>query len=73
MAYDPSTLSPARQANQPPRPPALSSNISPALAIAEAWKKESRDNQEKWRTEDAKLRVHFTQSRPDSGKKKAKM
>jgi len=39
--------------------PNLSPNLSPADAIAEAWKKESQENQEKWRQEDAKIRYDY--------------
>ncbi|KIM78827.1 hypothetical protein PILCRDRAFT_823935 [Piloderma croceum F 1598] len=39
--------------------PDLNPTLSPADAIAEAWKKESQENQEKWRREDAKARYDY--------------
>jgi hypothetical protein len=39
--------------------PNRSPTLSPAEAIAEAWKKESQENQEKWRREEAKVRYDY--------------
>jgi hypothetical protein len=39
--------------------PNLLPTSSPADEIAEAWKKESQENQEKWRREDAKVRYDY--------------
>jgi hypothetical protein len=39
--------------------PNLNTILSPADAIAEAWKKESKENQEKWRREDVKVRYDY--------------
>jgi hypothetical protein len=35
------------------------SPLSPAQAIAEAWKRESNENQEKWRRIDAGVKVRY--------------
>jgi len=36
-----------------------SSPLSPAQAIAEAWKRESQENQEKWRLIDAEVKARY--------------
>jgi len=48
-----------------------SSTVSPAQAIADAWKRESLENQEKWRRIDADVKTRFnTPRKPD---RKSKM
>ena len=39
--------------------PNLNPTLSPADAIAEAWKRESQESQEKWRREDAKVKNDY--------------
>jgi hypothetical protein len=39
--------------------PNLNPSLSPADAIAEAWKKESQESQEKWRREDMKIKLEY--------------
>jgi len=43
----------------PPILPNVLPTSSPADEIAEAWKKESQENQEKWRREDEKVRHEY--------------
>jgi hypothetical protein len=42
----------------------LPPDITPARAIAEAWIKETRENQDKWREADGKLKDLFNPSTP---------
>lgn len=39
--------------------PNLNPNLSPADAIAEAWRKESQENKEKWQREEAKAKYDY--------------
>jgi len=54
----PNDSSSSQTLSQPPLSP-----LSPAQAIAEAWKRESADNQEKWRRVDAEVKVKFDGAR----------
>jgi len=40
-------------------PPNLNPNLSPADAIAEAWRRESQENKEKWQREETKVRYDY--------------
>ncbi|KAF8236034.1 hypothetical protein L208DRAFT_1391465 [Tricholoma matsutake] len=52
MTTDSPPLSSVRK--QPNNP-----NVSPAQAIADAWKRESAESQEKWRRIDANVRLRY--------------
>lgn len=52
--------------------PNLAPTLSPADAIAEAWKKESQHNQERWRHENTKARYDY-EARMRWKKDRAKM
>ncbi|KAF9527339.1 hypothetical protein CPB83DRAFT_856384 [Crepidotus variabilis] len=55
MASDsPSPNHVRKQVACPPSP-----TMSPSQAIAEAWKRESMENQEKWRRVDADVKVRY--------------
>jgi hypothetical protein len=43
---------------------ATTTPVSPAQAIADAWKRESLENQEKWRRIDTDVKTRFTR-KPD--------
>ena len=42
-------------------------NLSPAQIIAEAWKRESAENQERWRRADAMIKQQYSARRPKKG------
>ncbi|KAH9040176.1 hypothetical protein EDB84DRAFT_573824 [Lactarius hengduanensis] len=75
MAFEPPSPSLNKEATRTPRrgreaqPP---HSIPPAHAIAEAWLKETRENQDKWREADAKLKDLFNQPNRQLGRR-AKM
>lgn len=54
MTADSSSLNIARKQVACPSGP-----LSPAQAIAEAWKRESMENQEKWRRIDAEVKTRY--------------
>ncbi|KAI0268811.1 hypothetical protein BC834DRAFT_867343 [Gloeopeniophorella convolvens] len=75
MAFEPPSPSPTKKA---PRSPWLGRNnqppdTTPAQAIAEAWLRETNENQERWREADAKLKDLFRPSPQVSLGRKAKM
>jgi len=67
----------------PQRPPSentsatFPSNLSPFQAIAEAWKRESKESQEKWRKIDANIKKRYNEpvrtSNDKTRRQKAKM
>ncbi|PFH49745.1 hypothetical protein AMATHDRAFT_146939 [Amanita thiersii Skay4041] len=61
--HSPSPKSP--QSVFPPRPP-----LSPAQAIAEAWKRESVKSQERWRKIDAEVKLRYLESRQQDSRSK---
>ncbi|KAI9449414.1 hypothetical protein BJY52DRAFT_252040 [Lactarius psammicola] len=75
MAFEPPSPSLNKEATRTPRrgreaqPP---HSIPPAHAIAEAWLKETKENQDKWREADAKLKDLFNQPNRQFGRR-AKM
>jgi len=63
------TDSPSPHSNRKPyRPP--SPAVSPAQSIAEAWKRESSESQEKWRRIDVNVRARYTAPRRQDTKPK---
>ncbi|KAI0047943.1 hypothetical protein FA95DRAFT_1558607 [Auriscalpium vulgare] len=73
MAYEPSSPSSAKKADRSPQRAAHPTDTTPAQAIAEAWMRETREAQEKWRMADEKLREYFHGGRPSQRTRKAKM
>ena len=75
MAFEPPSPSLNKEATRTPRrgretqPP---HSIPPSRAIADAWLKETKENQEKWREADAKLKDLFNQPNRQLGRR-AKM
>ena len=75
MAFEPPSPLLNKEATRTPRrgreaqPP---HSIPPAHAIAEAWLKETKENQDKWREADAKLKDLFNQPNRQLGRR-AKM
>jgi len=49
----------SEKGGSPPASPNLGPTLSPAEEIAEAWRKESQESQERWRREDAKVRYDY--------------
>lgn len=72
LEYAMSNSNNPKKGGKPGDSPKLSPNLSPVDAIAEAWKKESRENQEKWRREDFKVK-HDYEARRRWKKDRAKM
>ncbi|KJA27848.1 hypothetical protein HYPSUDRAFT_130443 [Hypholoma sublateritium FD-334 SS-4] len=66
MTSDSSSSKSLRRQVCPPSP-----TISPAQAIADAWKRESQENQEKWRKLDAEVKIRY--STPRRADRKTKM
>ncbi|PPQ95309.1 hypothetical protein CVT26_008153 [Gymnopilus dilepis] len=65
MASDSPTTHSVRKHVYPP-----SSTLSPAQAIAEAWKRESKENQERWKKIDADVKTRFNAPRRPERKTK---
>lgn len=57
--YEMSNSNKPKKGGKPNAFPNLSPTLSPADSIAEAWKKESHENQEKWRREDLKVKYEY--------------
>ncbi|KAF8160709.1 hypothetical protein B0H34DRAFT_697784 [Crassisporium funariophilum] len=66
MASDSPSPHGARSRNVCPPSP----TISPAQAIADAWKRESMENQEKWKRIDADVKTRFNAPRKPGRKTK---